>query len=165
MVRFLNKKVIPPFRAPVVILSDNVACFRAQAVQDFAERRGTKWKTMSAYAAISNGMIERIVATIRKSFARLVTDSVVAWDTAATKAVFGYCLRSVKGGPGPSELLYDIKPKVLTSKQSTSGASATLRAREIETLTLIRLRASKLMWGLTRRNPKIRKIFHSKWEI
>lgn len=65
VVRFLNEKIIPPFRSSGVFLSNTAACFRAQGVQNFSERMSTKWKIVIAYAPVLNEKLEKMVEQFR----------------------------------------------------------------------------------------------------
>lgn len=72
VVSVLKTEVILSFGAPKTILSDNAACFTAQAVQRLMKSIGTEWRIVLAYATMSNGRAERMVKTMKKAIGRVV---------------------------------------------------------------------------------------------
>lgn len=51
-----------------MIISDNATCFNARILEDFMEDHSTEWRTVLAYASMSNGKAEQMVGTMEKEY-------------------------------------------------------------------------------------------------
>lgn len=57
-----------------MIISDNAACFTATFLVNFSDDYGIKWKTVLAYAPMTDGRVERLVGTIKRAISNTVID-------------------------------------------------------------------------------------------
>lgn len=77
---FMEEDIISPFGAPKIIISDNAMCFSFHELHDIMEKHGAEWRTVLAYAPMSNGRAERMVGTIKRGIGRLLTSGNSQWD-------------------------------------------------------------------------------------
>ena len=66
-----KKEIIMLFGPPQYILSDNDLKFDCKAVQDFAHRFNIVWKCTSTYSLQGNGVVDRMVGTLKKSLQKV----------------------------------------------------------------------------------------------
>lgn len=66
VLQFRKDRILLPFGAPKVIVSDNGTCFTAKVLHDYMEKQGTTWKTVLAYAPLLSEKAERMVGTIER---------------------------------------------------------------------------------------------------
>ena len=67
VIRFVNEEIIYSFGPPKTIIPDNANAFTATALVGFLPRRNISWRTVLAYAPMSNGKAERMVGTIKRA--------------------------------------------------------------------------------------------------
>lgn len=70
---FMKNEIIYPFGAQKTVVSDNTMCFTVRSLRGFMESHGTEWRTVLAYAPMSNRKAKRIVGTIKRAVRRLVS--------------------------------------------------------------------------------------------
>lgn len=136
----MEMMVLSPFGAGGVVISDKATSFTARVLWDFMAQHGMQWKTVLAYAPISDGGAESMVGTIKKSIGRIVNDFEKEWDTAVDRVVFGYCRCPGPSGPSLVKLLYGIKPRIIPSYLLNSARPSTASYLQIELLTFMALR-------------------------
>lgn len=105
---FVEKNIVHSFGPPKTVVIDNASCFTAVNLVDYMKASGIEWKTVAAYAPMSNGRAERMVGTIKKAVGRLVEGKSRKWANMYEKAVAGYRRRPLRTGKSPFELLYGV---------------------------------------------------------
>lgn len=80
-------QIIYNFLPQGVVTSDNASCFISKTLQDAMKKFGLLWKPVLAYVPLSNGKAERMVGTLRRVIARLMTSESLNWDQALPKAI------------------------------------------------------------------------------
>lgn len=58
VIRYAENQIIAPFGPPKTIVSDNAGCFTSTALKTFMQGWSIDWKTVLAYAPMSNGRVE-----------------------------------------------------------------------------------------------------------
>ena len=118
---FVKKEIMYSFGHPWTIVADNVTCFTASAVSSFMAQHGITWRTVLAYAPISNGRAERIVGTLKTAVRKTVVETGMEWDKALIQVFYGYRRRTLSNGVSPFELMYGVPHKMdinrISSKQ------------------------------------------------
>lgn len=136
VIRFVQNEIILPFGHPRINVSGNATCFTAGVLQDYMLKMGITWKTVLAYAPMSNGRAERMVGTIKRAIGKMVLKNVQAWDEVLPSVLYGYRRRALSSGLSPYQLLYGVKPRMpfemnvdnFVSQSSTTGRSAEILA-------------------------------------
>lgn len=72
VIRFVEEELVHSFGPPKTIVSGNASCCTSEALQELITELGISWKTVLAYATMSNGRVERMVGTIEKSVDKIV---------------------------------------------------------------------------------------------
>ena len=75
-------------------------------------QHGITWRTVLAYAPISNGRAERMVGTLKAAIRKTVLEIGMEWDKALTQVLYGYHRRTMKNGVLPFELMYGVPPRM-----------------------------------------------------
>ena len=78
VIEFVLEEIINRFSPPRTIVSDNATCFTATGIQPLMREYGITWKTVMAYAPMSNGKAERMVGTLKHGMARIVSSEGIA---------------------------------------------------------------------------------------
>jgi transposase InsO family protein len=73
--RCLLKEIIPQFRIPVSIRSDNGPTFVAEVVQLMAMSLEITWKLHTAYRPQSSGKVEHVNRTLKSHLGKLSVDT------------------------------------------------------------------------------------------
>ena len=108
VLKFVKEEIIHCFGLPRVVVSDNATCFTASVLESFMARNGITWKTVLAYAPMSNGRAERMIGTLKKAIRKVLlgsAPSAVNWDAALHRVLYGYRRRKIAVGLSPFELL------------------------------------------------------------
>ena len=84
------------------MVSDNASCFTSKALAEFMVENSIKWKTVLAYAPMSNGRAERMVGTLKSCIGRLCEGNPADWMRKVDQAVYGYRRRAMESGVPPS---------------------------------------------------------------
>lgn len=134
IVSFLMEEPFLPFGAPKIILSDNSACFTAQAVQRHKKRHGKTWSTVAAYSPMSSESAERMVGAMKKTIGRVVNKSRQRRD-AVNSVLLGYLFRPGCNRRSSYELLYDARPWIVPSELANLAQGGTGEDRCTELLT------------------------------
>lgn len=140
----METMIIPPFGAPVVVFSDSAACFTPGILQNFMKGQGMQWRTILAYALMSNGRAESMVATLKRSFGRILNSCGHDCNVAVTKAVFGYRCSPGESWLLPFELLYGVKPRMVPLAISNGDGPSSINHRQTELLALLGPRAKRV---------------------
>jgi hypothetical protein len=85
--RCLLKEIIPQFRIPVSIGSDNGSAFVAEVVQLMAKELGITWKLHMAYCPQSSGQIKYINRTLKLQLEKLCQETHLLWDQLLPRAL------------------------------------------------------------------------------
>ena len=72
---FVKREIMYSFGPPRTIASDNATCFTASAVYSFMAQHGITWRTVLAYATMSNGRAERMVGTLKAAARKTVLET------------------------------------------------------------------------------------------
>ena len=113
---FIKTEIIHPFGPPRSIISDNATAFTSSAVEQFMARFGIKWRTVLAYAPMSNGKAERMVGTLKRGVKKTVVAAQRDWAEALPGVLYGYRRRRMASGASPFELMYGVKPRFLATE-------------------------------------------------
>ena len=147
VLRFMKEEIIYCFGLPRVVVSNNATCFTASVLDSFMARNGITWKTVLAYAPMSNGRAERMDSTLKRAIRKAILGSTPGrtnWDEALLKVLYGYRRRKMVVGLSPFELLYGVLPRMQPGdKEPLSGVSE-LRHREMELLHSRVMRAMRI---------------------
>lgn len=98
---------------------------------------------MLAYAQMSIGRAEIMVGTIKKAVGRMVNETGKEWEEVLEKVVFGYHRCPLRGGSSPFQLLYGVKPRLLSSDYSCGEKPNSIQEREMELLAVLEPRAAR----------------------
>lgn len=101
------------------------------------------WRTVLAYAPMSNGKAERMVGTIKRSVKKMLLGTDTTWPKVLQSVLYGYRRRSLSGGPSPFERMYGAAPRMDVADIVVTGAS-TLHTRAVELLALTSVRAQQV---------------------
>ena len=146
VIDFVRKHILEPYGPPRVIVSDNATCFTATSLVAFMKNIGTRWKTVAAYAPMSNGRAERMVGTIKRSVGKMVYRERHTWDEKLPHALYGYRRRHLDSGLSPFQLLYGVVPRMKYQPDSGDLAEgATEEQRSFELMALSAHRASRVV--------------------
>ena len=72
VLKFVKREIMYSFGPPQTIISDNATCFTASAVSSFMAQNGITWRTVPAYAPMSNGTADRMVGTLKAAVRKTV---------------------------------------------------------------------------------------------
>ena len=98
---FVKKEIMHTFDPPWTIVSDHVTCLTASAVSSFIDQHGINWRTVLAYAPMSNGRAERMVGTLKTAIRKTVLKTGMEWDKALIQVLYGYRRRALGNGVLP----------------------------------------------------------------
>ena len=118
---FVKREIVYSFGPSGTIVSDNATCFTASSVSSFMARHGITWRTVLAYAPMSNGRSETMVGTLKAAVRKTVLETGMEWDKAPTQVLYGYRRRAMKNGESPFELMYGVPPKMNTRAEIGAG--------------------------------------------
>jgi len=141
---FVREEIMHSFGPPQTIISDNATCFTATSISQFMEESGIEWRTVLAYAPMSNGRAERMVGTVKRGVKKMVLDEGIDWDQALTHVLYGYRRRPLAGGASPFELLYGVTPRMGRDKVSPC-LSHSVEDRRIELLAVSAGRVKRIV--------------------
>lgn len=71
IVRLFMEKIVIPLDETRVVISDKGSCFTSRLLVAFIESYETEWCTVSAYALMSNGRADMMVALVGWAAARM----------------------------------------------------------------------------------------------
>ena len=97
VIQFVNEEIIKPFGPPKTIVSDNAGYFTSGVLKSFMSSWKIDWKTVLAYAPMSNGRAERTVDTL-KSVSKLVKKDSTDWESKLGQAMYECSRRSLESG-------------------------------------------------------------------
>lgn len=97
VIGFAVKEIVRPFRPSKTISSDEAYGLTAKVHEGFMLDKLNGWKTVLAYAPMSNGMSERMIATVKKCVGRIVLSNPSDWPTDVPQCLFGYPRRPPSG--------------------------------------------------------------------
>lgn len=90
ILQFIDDKLIQQFGLPRIIVSNKATALMTKAVLTYMTDMRIIWKLVLAYAMMSNGGAERLVDTIQRSTARVISSTNQEWQQALSKALYGY---------------------------------------------------------------------------
>lgn len=103
--------LIYQYEYPRILVSNNASCFTATGLVDFMKSNGTEWKTVGAYAPMSNGKAEIMVGIIKKAIGILVNGEPAQWSSKYISAVAIYLFLPFFKRKSPHELFYRVRPR------------------------------------------------------
>ena len=121
VINFVEDQIILPFGHPKTIVSDNGPCFTARSLATYMQEKQVNWKTVLAYAPMSNGRAERMVGTIKRAIGKMARSNPLDWDLAVSKVLYGYRRRHLSSGFSPFQLLYGVVPRMHLETHPTSN--------------------------------------------
>jgi transposase InsO family protein len=107
VLRVLVKEIIPQFRVPSSIGSDNGPAFVSQVVKGISCAVGLTWHLHSWYHPQSSGRVERMNRTIKTALAKQCQESGLPWPDALPLALFKIRCTPRKCGLSPFKVLYE----------------------------------------------------------
>ena len=143
----MKGEIIHCFRLPRVVISDNATCFTASVLDAFTARKGITWKTVLAYAPMSNRRAERMVGTLKRSIVKTIlgaAPAIVRWEDAFSHALYGYRRRKMAVRLSPFELLCGVLPWMAPGDQEPLFGVSEVRHREMELLYARAMRATRM---------------------
>lgn len=106
-------------------------------MKDFTEQQGIQWRTVLAYAPMSNGRAERMVKTVKSGIGRVVKDRGGSWDEIVHQVVYRYRRRPFAEGSSPFELMYGVPPRIVADDGvRREGKPSTSEDRTVELLAI-----------------------------
>ena len=143
----MNEEIIYSFGPPKTIISDNANAFMATALVEFLGKRSIGWRTMLAYAPMSNGKAERMVRTIKRAIRKTLLGKgslASEWGAILNQVLYGYRIREMKGGLSPFELMYGIGPKNRKEPEPSSLTTGNISGRELELMAALEKRTTRI---------------------
>jgi transposase InsO family protein len=113
VVKALLREIIPRYRLPLSIRSDNGPAFVAEIVQDLAKILKIKWKLHTAYRPQSSGKVERMNQTLKITLAKLCQETQSPWVDMLPLALLRACCTPRPSGYSPFEILYGRPPPII----------------------------------------------------
>ena len=104
--------IVPRYRLPVTMGSDNGPAFVSQIVQGLAQVLGTKWKLHCKYNPQSSGQVERMNRALKETLTKLVIETGGDWVVLLPFALFQVHNTPYKLDLTPFEILYGRPPPV-----------------------------------------------------
>ena len=147
VIRFVNEEIIYSFGPPKAIISDNANAFTATALVEFLAKTNIGWRTVLAYAPMSNGKAERMVGTIKRAIRKTLLGKgspASEWEAILNQVLYGYRIREMEGGLSPFELMYGIAPKNRKEPEPSSLTTGNISGRELELMAALGKRATKI---------------------
>ena len=106
------EEIVPRYRLPVTMASDNAPAFVSQIVQGLAQALGTKWKLHCEYNPQSSGQVEKMNQTLKKTLTKLAIETGGDWVTLLPFALFRARNTPYKLNLTPFEIQYGRPPLV-----------------------------------------------------
>lgn len=106
VIAFIKKHTIYSLGRPRLIISGNGPYYTASLLKKFLSKYSIDWKTVMAYASMSNSRLERMIRTIKGSIGKMVHCKQFDWDIAAPRVPYGYRRQGLVFGLSPSHLVH-----------------------------------------------------------
>lgn len=145
VIAFMRKEIIYNIFSPRFVFSDNATCFLATTLQIVMKEYETKWKAVLAYTSMSNGKAKRMVGTLKRAVACLITNGTIPSGEALYKVVYGYRRRRASSGLFSFELMSVHPPRVVPIEFGALSSTQDETARAAETIAKSGLRASRAL--------------------
>ncbi len=98
------------FAPPQYVLSDNDLNLYCKSVQDIARRFNIQWKCTSIYNPQGNGVVGRMVGSLKKTVQKFTRSESKEWDASRKNIFHRYRHRSGADRVAPFEILFGFKP-------------------------------------------------------
>ncbi len=146
VMEFVKKEIFILLGRPQYILSDNDLKFDCKAVQDFAGRFNIQWKCTYTYNPQGNGVVERMIGTLKKALQKVTRSESKEWDASLENVLYGYRRGPGPDGVAPCEILLGVKPRFATESSGTiRGEELLANARPFELKMALINRAERLV--------------------
>ncbi len=100
---------------------------------------GIKYQSIMAYSPMTNGKVERMVGTVKRSLKKMVLfNRDREWNTLHQNVLYGYHRGRQESGFSPFQILHEIAPRFL-SMESIPLLSVCSTGRRCEHFELLRL--------------------------
>ena len=110
---FLYHEILMNYGAPYEILSDRGSSLLSESIQSYEKLQKIKHCASTAYHPQSNGMVERMHATLRASISKLSNGAPDRWDEFLPQAIFSLRVRTHAVTKfSPFYLLYGVNPRI-----------------------------------------------------
>jgi transposase InsO family protein len=109
----LLEEIIPRYRVPEAIGSDNGPAFVSKVLQGLAQAMGANWKLHCEYNPQSSGQVERMNRTLKETLAKLALETGGDWVTLLPLAIFRVRNSPYVHGLTPFEILYGAPPPII----------------------------------------------------
>jgi hypothetical protein len=124
---FLYHDIMINFGAPYEIFSDRGSSLLAESIRSYENLQRIKHKSSTPYHPQTNGMVERMHATLRSSISKLCDGQPDRWDEFLPQAMFGLRVRTHAVTKfSPFYLLYGIEPRLPTDTNPLRSSMAPL---------------------------------------
>ena len=140
---FVEHLIVRPYTSPRTMLSDNGTPFTASHTQQYAKRRNIRWRFTDAYNPQGNGRAERTIRTLKNAIAKSIRDHLKEWDRALPAALEGYRVRSTRERPAPFEILFGVKPRILTQDDDIIPQTRSDAFRPLELAQVAAIRGAR----------------------
>ena len=147
VIRFVNEEIVYSFGPLMIIISDNANAFTATALVEFLARRNIGWRTVLAYAPMSNGNAERMVGTIKRVIRKTLLGKgspPSEWEAILNQVLYGYRICEMEGGLSSFELMYGIAPKNRKEPETSSLTDGNISGCELELMAAVGKHATRI---------------------
>jgi transposase InsO family protein len=111
--KFLYHDILLNFGAPYEIITDRGAAFLSEALQDFEATQRIRHRASTPYHPQTNGMVERMHATLGAMITKLSDGEPARWDEFLPQALFALRVREHAVTKfSPFYLLYGVHPRI-----------------------------------------------------
>jgi transposase InsO family protein len=113
MVKFLYDNILMPYGCPHEIISDRASAIVAGALPEYLALQGIRHKATTPYHPQTNGMVERMHASLTHAITTLSNSKAECWDEYLAQATFALRIRKHAVTKfSPFQLVYGIEPTI-----------------------------------------------------
>ncbi len=110
---FLYFEILLQYGAPFEIISDRGSAFMAEVLQEYLKLQGTRHFATTPYHPRTNGMVERMHASLNHAITTLTDSTSTRWDEFLQQAIFGLNVRTHSVTKhSPFYLCYGVHPRI-----------------------------------------------------
>jgi hypothetical protein len=135
VIKFLYEDIIVNYGVPLEIITDRGSSFLSEAVEDYIVKVGISHLASAPYHPETNGMVERMHATLNHSITSLANAKRDRWDEFLNQALFSNRVRNHSVTKfSPFYLLYGIQPRLPMDPRPPPTTMADLDNLELDEL-------------------------------
>ena len=109
----LHQEIIPIFRFPTIIGSDNSPAFVADLIQQVCKTLNIKWKLHMAYRPQSSGMVEQTNWTLKEILSKWIIETDCFWVDLLPTALLRLRMTPWSHGYSSQEIVYGRHPPII----------------------------------------------------